>query len=149
MKSLIHSQTSTAALLEFGKWFHTTLYNGCNSLSKLGLKSISIKGVSCGMLCRELLVFFCCCFFSPVWPFDFIHTNPFLKICVFWHIFWWLSKINIFSNSWIAMLIYNYHLYSKTALKSGHQIIFKIPPSNGLTETMDIAMEKSIQSSQR
>ena len=33
-------------LLKFGKWFHPTLYNGCNYLSALGLKLILLlKGV--------------------------------------------------------------------------------------------------------
>ena len=48
MKLLIHSQTSTAAPLKFGNGQVTTLYNGCNYLSMLGLKlnhvSITKKG---------------------------------------------------------------------------------------------------------
>ena len=41
MKLLNHPQTSTVVPLKFGinKWFHHTLYNGCNYLTMLGLKS--------------------------------------------------------------------------------------------------------------
>ena len=45
VKLFIHSQTSTVAPLKFGNWkiIPPTLYNGCSSLSMLGLKLIHVS----------------------------------------------------------------------------------------------------------
>ena len=45
MKLFIHSQTSAVQplKLEMDKWFHSTLYNGCNYLSVLGIKLIHVS----------------------------------------------------------------------------------------------------------
>ena len=59
VKLFIHSQALTAALLRFGKdkWFHHTIYDGCNYLSLPGWKLIhfSERGTNAPRSCVAML----------------------------------------------------------------------------------------------